>query len=368
MTLGKNPTKNPFDIPVAIVQFGLAQVETNSSFYHANDDWNDLTNVILLHESSQDEVPLVSLPSSHKTFIATVIVLSLLIGSYFKCIIYSFVFTTNKKSHGWMHRPINVLTVSSTIIHHVTHVSIGIWYILLMMIETPLGQSMGFHFCQIMDVVGLYGLVYLSVGSLGIAVYRVLYIKQEYLVKYVIGEKTLLFVILSMSITACGMIVCLFKLESSSYRFQINICSGSTVTFSQTLIEYGASRGEQMLATTYLQTTSIYVCIAFQTIEFGIYMWFFYTIYKHDNGNMRKLLTHDAIRERNLKNVGTFLGHFYGFVVEYVFLISILVLTHFADAETHHFKAFANIVKLVDFGLLSAVEVLSSPGLKNFMK
>ena len=123
-----------------------------------------------------------------------------------------------------------------------------------------------------------------------------------------------------------------------------------------------------MLTTTYLQTGSVIACILIQTIEFGIYIWFFYTRYKNDNGNIKKLLSEETIRKRNIKNVGTFLSQFYGFMVEYTFLLSILVLMHFADKETHQFKAFVNVAKLIDFGLLSIVEVLASPGLRAFIK
>ena len=83
---------------------------------------------------------------------------------------------------------------------------------------------------------------------------------------------------------------------------------------------------------------------------------------------MKYLLTHDTIQARNTKNIGTFLGQFYGFVMEYAFLILVFLLIHFADENTHHVKALANIAKLADFGLLSAVEVYSSPGLRAFMK
>ena len=364
----KDKPEDPAYVSVVHGEFSIGHLEGNSSSNNDPGDWNHSSNVLILQEVSKDAVPLVSLPFDVKVIITLIIMLSLLVGSHFKCIMYRYVFTTNKRNHGWMHRPINVLVVSSAIIHHVTHVSIGIWYIVLMMIENPLGLTMGLHYCQIMDVVGVYGIAYLSVGSLGIAIYRVFYIKHEYFVKYVVGETLLLFIVWSLSLVTCGIIVFLFKLEDSSHRFQINMCSGSSVTYSQIMIEYELSRGHEMLTTTYLQTGSILACILIQTIEFGIYIWFFYTRYKNDNGNIKKLLSEETIRKRNIKNVGTFLSQFYGFMVEYTFLLSILVLMHFADKETHQFKAFANIAKLIDFGLLSIVEVLASPGLRAFIK
>ena len=244
----------------------------------------------------------------------------------------------------------------------------GIWYVVNLMTETAVGNMIGFQYCQIMDVIGVYGIIYLSVGSLGIAIYRVLYIKLEYFVKYVVGERLLLGIIWIISITSCGVLVFLFTFEASSHRTQMNMCTGLSITDTQIVIDYGLSRGEEMLTTTTLQKSVTTTCIAMQTIEFFIYIWFFTHRYRNDNGNIKKLLTQDVIHERNTKNVITFLGQFYGFIMEYAFLTSLLLLMYFADEHTTQIKALMVMIKIMDFGLLSAVEVWSSPGLRSFMR
>ena len=80
------------------------------------------------------------------------------------------------------------------------------------------------------------------------------------------------------------------------------------------------------------------------------------------------LLPEEVTRDRNMKNVSTFLGQFYGFVMEYAFLTSLLFLMYFTDAQTNIFKAILVMIKIMDFGLLSAVELLSSPLLRSFMR
>jgi hypothetical protein len=219
-----------------------------------------------------------------------------------------------------------------------------------------------------MDVIGVYGIIYLSVGSLGIAIYRVLYIKLEYWVKYVVGESLLLGMIWIMSITSCGVLVFLFTFETTSHRTQMNMCTGLSITDTQIFIDYDLSRGEEMLTTTTLQRSVTTTCILMQTIEFTIYIWFFSHRYRNDNGNIKKLLTQDVIHERNIKNVSTFLGQFYAFIMEYAFLTSLLLFMYFADEYTTQIKALMVMIKIMDFGLLSAVEVLSSPGLRSFMR
>ena len=332
------------------------------------DEWINQHDILIVSEISQDEPPLISLSFNIKITIATAIILAIIVGSYFKSIMYSYVYTTNKNNRGWMHRPINVLTISSAIIHHLTHALTGAWYLVMLMAREPLGASFGFNFCERMDKIYIYGLIYLSVGSLGIAIYRLFYIKLEHWVKYVIGERLLLLILLSLSIMVTAILTAVFTLESSSDRYQLNMCRGTSVTHAQILIDYALSSGDQTLNTNIIQKSIAIVCIIIQGIEFGIYIWFFYTRYKNDNGTIKRLLTQDSVRERNIKNIGTFLGQFYGFVMEFAFLVTILVLIIFADEHTHHLKAYVAVTKLCEFGLLSAIEVISSPELRSFIK
>lgn len=281
---------------------------------------------------------------------------------------YRYVYVTNKQNSGWMHRPINVLIINSAIIHHVTHILMCIWHSANLMSETPLADIVGFGICEAMDVVGVYGLGHLTVGGLGSVIYRMMYIKFEYVVKYIVGEKLLLFLIWSTNEALGVTLLLLFKFESTSDRFNLNMCRGISVADAQSLIDYRISLREPLLTTSYLQAIALAIVLAIQTMEFSIYVWFFRHRYKNDNVKMKKLLTHDVIRERNTKNIGTFLGQFYGFAMEYAFIFSILLLIIFADENTHHIKALANIVKMIEFGLLSALEVYSSPGLRAFIK
>ena len=160
----------------------------------------------------------------------------------------------------------------------------------------------------------------------------------------------------------------MYKLERSALRVHMNMCTGTSVTESQILIEYDVSRGMEMMATTFFQSTVGGILIIMQTGEFVIYLWFFRHRYMNDNGNIRKVLTQDVIRQRNIKNVSTFLGQFYSFLVEYAFVFAILILKYFTHEQNELLRATTVLVKIMDFGILSAVEVLSSPSLRSFMK
>ena len=361
-------THELFSIPLSIREYGNITSGDNINIQNLNDVWINSNQLITMSQASQDKMPLENLAFHVKIILTILLVASLCIGSYFKCVMYRFVFSTNKKNRGWMHRPINVLTVTSAIIHHITHTWAGISYVVRLNMKTPIADVLGAHYCLITYVVGMYGLAYLCVGSLGVAVYRVLYIRHEYWVKNIIGEKRLLAIVLALSIITTVIVVFLFSLEGTDHRVSLNNCNGLSPAFHQILIDYNSSRGIQTLSTTQLQKIVLICLIAFQTIEFSIYVWFFYYRYQNDNGKIQNFLMQGVVRERNIKNVSTFVGHFYGFIVEFVFLIIILVCVHFANEDTLYLRSLSNIVKFSDFGLLSVVEVLSSPGLKNFMR
>jgi hypothetical protein len=345
---------------------------TNTTVHNMNKAVTNNQNILIFDIFPENEFQnqLADMPFYIKLTLTICIWVSLFVGSFFKCVMYIYVFVANKQKGGWMHRPINVLTISSSIIHHVTHIWIVTWYTIIYLDVSgiPVSDAIGDYWCQIIQTVCLYGMFWSSVGSLGIAIYRILYLKFEEFVKYIIGEKYLLLIVWSLSITLCGIIVALYDMENGSHRVARNMCRGMTINYVQILIEYKLSTGEHLLTTSYLQKIALGILMMFQTVELTIYIWFFYIRYKNDNGSIRKMLTEDVIRARNTKNVTNFLGQFYGFVTEYVFLIAVLGIIFFAGEQSSNLKGYVITAKFMDFGLLSAVEVFASPALRSFMK
>ena len=210
---------------------------------------------------------------------------------------------------------------------------------------------------------------WMNIGSLGIAIYRLMYIKYEEWVKYIIGEQTLLIIVLSSSLSMCGLVVYLYDLEVGKHRVQMNMCRGITPTQAQVLIDYKISLGEKLLTSTHFQKLAIGILIAYQILEFAIYVWVFYIRYKNDNKtSLKKALSEDIIKARNVKNATNFLGQFYGFVTEYFYLMVILFIIVFEGKQSSYFKGYAITAKFMDFGLISAVDVYTSPALRSFMK
>jgi hypothetical protein len=320
---------------------------------------------------SQDEYDMRLLFSFHiKIFLTILMWISLVIGSFFKCVMYAYVLVANKKNRGWMHRPINVLTISSAIVHHITHIWMVTWYtvIKLNLAGMPLADAIGDHWCWIIEWICLYGAFSMSVSSLGIAIYRILYLTHENLVKYVIGERRLLMIIWSSSMMVSAVLVWLSQLEDNGDRFQINMCREVTLIQARIVLNYRLSLGEYLFTSNNFRKLITAVLLAFQITELSIYIRFFYIRYKNDNGNMKKVLTEDVIRSRNEKNITNFLGQFYGFVTEFAFLLVYLLINIFGGGRSSEMKIYAVTVKYMDFGLLSAVEIFSSPTLRAFLK
>ena len=318
------------------------------------------------------QMSLQRMPTLFKIFLNTLIWISLFFGSFFKYVLYKFVLHANKANRGcWMHRPINVLTTSSAMIHHVTHIWKVTWYTImnLDLYGIPIAEALGDHWCQIVQTVSLYGMFWMNIGSLGIAIYRLMYIKYEEWVKYIIGEQTLLIIVLSSSLSMCGLVVYLYDLEVGKHRVQMNNCRGITPTQAQILIDYRISLGEELFTSTHFQKLALGILLTYQLLEFAIYIWVFYIRYKNDNNTtIKKALSEDIIQARNSKNATNFLGQFYCFMSEYAFVVVILFIILFEGQQSSSFKGYAITAKFMDFGILSAVEVLTSPSLRGFMK
>ena len=157
-------------------------------------------------------------------------------------------------------------------------------------------------------------------------------------------------------------------IEESSHHSGVNMCTGLSAKQTQILIDYKNSLGIQMLTTTVYQTTTAAICAVFQTIEFTIYVWFFYYRYKHDNGDIKNFLTQKQVRDRNVKNVTTLTGQMYVFLMECAFMTGTIVVTQLSSEVLDHFSAFSAFLKFTSFGVLSAVEVFTSPELRKSMK
>ena len=352
----------------------------NSNFdmgiIHSNTEENNESSFVSIIDIPTDKAPFINLPREAKVFVSLSLGLTLVIGTYYKICLYKGVFKTNKENRGWMHRPINVLIFVAALIHHLTHLVICIYFILALTIETPLQNIFGPFYCFMMMLVGTFAIAYQAVGSFGIGLYRIMYILFNSMVKYRIGETRLLLLILGGSIGVSSTITFLHMIESSSRRVAINMCTRMSPAETQVVIDYQQAyqeaRGEHLMVSTIFQKISIAATLIIQVSELSIYIFFSIWRYKQANGNIARLLGPVITRKRNTNNVITFSGQFYGFVVEAIVVGALMLLNHVEHAEqlnlsasfSHTLMSIGIVIYFLNFGVLSAVEVLMSPALQ----
>jgi hypothetical protein len=104
--------------------------------------------------------------------------------------------------------------------------------------------------------------------------------------------------------------------------------------------------------------------IVFPLIELACYLVLFHHVFKHDNGNIKKFLSKECVRQRNQSNAITFLGQFWGFGTEFAAMV-IFTATIVLGGTNTQFKAFSTVLHFSGFGILSMVEVLTSEPLRH---
>ena len=199
------------------------------------------------------------------------------------------------------------------------------------------------------------------VGGAGMAIYRLFCIKNDALVKGTIKEQGLFYMIYWGSLVTTFIITLLFTHERSEDRPGMNFCTGNSAFVAQMWIDYDISQGQDVAATKIYQIIAISIILGIILIEIACYAMFFYHIFTHDNGSIKKLLPKDVTRQRNKRNAISFVGHIYAFLIEFAFFFGTLIVLIISNPEV---KYYGSVSKIMEFGVLSVVEVCSSEAMR----
>ena len=201
--------------------------------------------VIHVKESIMTKPELRSLPAVVSHILATGLIVSLSLGSFFKCVLYHGI-SRQKLTE----RPISVLILLGAVVHHATHVFYGINLALQLSLDVSLGDFLGEPYCQTEYFIIKFGMLYLSTGSFCLAVYRLLYIKYDNWVKYGIGERWLLGILGFGGLLITFLFGALSQIETHAKRVTYNSCMGTSQMASSFLIEYKESQGTDIQLST----------------------------------------------------------------------------------------------------------------------
>ena len=114
---------------------------------------NNFLRILIVEDPSP---ALILLPYHVRVSITALLLISLSIGSYFKFILYRFIFVSSKLNNGsyFNMSPINSMILNSAVIHHLTHLSTGL--LLAMSIGTDIvpEKVFGSGYCKLIFLIG----------------------------------------------------------------------------------------------------------------------------------------------------------------------------------------------------------------------
>jgi hypothetical protein len=128
------------------------------------------------------------------------------------------------------------------IIHHLTHLHMGINYALALGFHVYLGVYMGEFYCNLTVFVGVFGGAYLITGGLVIAIFRVLYIKHGTWLRNHADNVVIASIALVGGTLLSLVLSILFTIERSSKRVTYNTCMGYSTDQMDIIHQYQGHR------------------------------------------------------------------------------------------------------------------------------
>jgi len=155
--------------------------------------------------------------------------------------------------------------------------------------------------------------------------------------------------------------------EASRKQVTWNFCTGRSALYRETIHNYSLLAGSEYSESDFAPKLTVAISLLGVMIEFICYLLLFGHLYFHDKYMLkRKILTVDQVKKRNQKNAVTFLGQFYGFVVECVVAFSLLYLV-IKENSNITYRIAVVICFWVEFGVVSIVEVMTSQNLRKYL-
>ena len=301
--------------------------------------------------------------------IASIWWVSLVIGSFFRYILYSYYYQQYKEKSV---KTIDRLLVVIALVEHLTIGQITIDVTLKVINIRLLNESSGFSYaaCRFRRYYGRFAESYAFIGSLGLAAYRHLYIRMGHFVKDVVGEKTMANLILFIGLGSSALIMFypqLLKQDWGHLEWEHCLNPPQIKHVSELLEDYEQSLGRSpslpSIKYTYLGERLTYLLLTLT--EICLYVSFFHYMYKHDNcQKLKRLLEPAIIHQRNKTNAISFFGQFCSFVLEFIrnvfFLVALVNAAPKNENEQIDMFAFAYCSIPVTFAAISFIEVILS--------
>ena len=321
----------------------------------------NLSDAEILIQSMEDVVtPAVLLPPKYLQILICIVGwIMTCIGSYFRIIIYKYIYNQYKLKEV---TPINVLTFCSCFVTQVTVIFNIIYETMVVANNSNIVELTGPAFCSVVRFLSMFELYYSIICGVGIAFYRILLIKLDLWVKNRLGEATLLNSIFFVGMLICCSIIAI-KYSLDSYHLADRNCMIAPGKYLLTILdEHQQSLGEFPTYQYLIQfrKLAMFIMILMTVMEIAIYISFFHHMYMHDNTErLEKLLGTTTIKARNRKNALTFMSQFCSFVFEVTIFLVLFIAALYGEKGKPLYLMVV-FLKKVSFASIAVIEVLVS--------
>ena len=290
---------------------------------------------------------------------------TILIASYFRYILYSYLFQQYKTKE---FRPINGLILFTSILEHATLVLLAVPYTIMVCVGAPLQAFTGPWFCYPIAMFSRFVVFYSFIGGLGISVYRMIFIMYDAWVQDVITQRNVFYIVLFGGIVISSVFTLIISITDYEVLF-IQTCTIMQPEKRQVLNlldVYEQSRGNPSIYAYWHDVRVVITfCLLLMTITRIItYVILFHFLYRHDNNErLRRLLEQNVIKLRNRRNAITLVGEFCSFL----FYLTFTVLLHLAVSMGDKENNFVGVSALLGGAGVTGkavIEVLVSPSLR----
>ena len=288
--------------------------------------------------------------------------LLLLIGCYFRYVLYEYMFQQYKLNE---FKPIDILTLLVAVLNH-GDVSLRVIFETLMFINKVSFENIngGLWFCLVLIYYVTFTKIFSFAGGLMVAIYRILLIKHPCLFQTRIDQKNLLMIILFAGLSLTVLCAALEALNDYQH-LMIDRCIPSVAhmrSMATSLDEYEQSHGKPSIYAYWRSVRIGLTTVGFSltVTEIIIYVAYFHHVYLHDNSeNLRRILGSDVIRKRNRSNAISFFTQFCSFLVELTWLVLFIIASIMGNKQ-NGLIFIRNLAWLLSFAIISMIEVLLS--------
>ena len=289
--------------------------------------------------------------------------LAIVIGSYFKGIIYKCLYEKLQRKE---FTEVDSLILANCVIQHTGILVYEIRKTIILVNRSSLEYILNHQLCSAMYVIMEFEFLYSVVGSLGVSVYRMLLVKSNRLIKNKIGVKVLRNIVLFAGLAITSFFITMMNMNNVNKFIGEKCVYLKDKAILKLIDNYQQSIGEDSLFSLwhFSRTITLKILGVMTVIEISIYSFLFHYMYKHDNNEkLKRLLNPAAIRQRNRTNLFTFVGHFSLFVLKLTLNIIFVLAVLFGDRENGLWM-ISLMIKTISFAILSSVEILMSSSLR----